>query len=654
MYRVKISGNFLIILNNTDQSEHARHPLRDSDYEPFDELTANPLIRFLGISKSFGVKGNNTSEFRYEDIIDDRSNVIFPTFAELSTFLDDNLGLSSGGGNGGGVPTQDHIFENAAARDVHFTTNLSELRTGTPIFVGGVDLGGGQFGTQLQEWGGANNPLTYDNTDWVSGGIIGLTEAQIKVLYESNADTNAFTDLLSLLVTSLNNIPNEHIPLKTSAGYVSSGIRRLPNGTILAPEGFQVESSSIEFGDLVTLHENNSFLRLSNNQFPEVSFDLLDSRSRRTAESNRPRQFALIEAQNEFTLNDIEDNTITLNDFTFSYTATLNAQTNVIKFKVPVGEVCTNLRARVYYSTGNQTVIKYLPTKEAWLDGVGGYNFTDGEQEVDSGFSNFRTFVGDQVSIQIQGDVVNLLGTSTNIPYTKIMLQRGEFRNIAYLSDIVVNPPISPSGMFTSFNIDGQSTSVTTPFTLSGNQTFNFSINNPSLFTGNLTILQGDNVLLDTISTTSTSSIISVTSSTLSNVGDNEVFTIRGTNTDGTVVSRTFTIHASGSGQLVYYGLSATNNPASVDLSTLQSIAVGTGVIDINTGTVTDGQYFIILDPSNNAIVSITDDVLQQDVTSLFTLTSNVRAIETVNYNSYVIGPLNADAEGETYTLMLR
>ena len=647
MFRITTEGNFLVVVDNTTLREHIRHPLGDSAYKVIDQ-DVPPIIKFTGGIIEMVPQLGGGLEFPLTSL---RNSLgVLYTENDISTFNSDwsaVIGFKRGGGNGIGV-VANHIFVgdtralSETARDSYFTTNPNELIASVQILLSYLD--GGVRTGQLQFW---------DGSDWANLGATISGEALAALLYDL-ADTNRYTDADKAVVTSLDDVADDRIPLKTSTGYVSSGIRRLADGTILAPEGFQVESSSIEFGDLVTLHENNSFLRLSNKQFPEVSFDLLDSRSRRGAESDRPRQFALIEAQNEFTLSNVEDSTITLTDFTFSYTATLDAQTNIIKFKVPTGEVCTNLRARTYYSTGNQTVIKYLPTKEAWLDGVGGYNFTDGEQEVDSGFSNFRTFVGDQVSIQIQGDVVNLLGTSTNIPYTKLMLQRGEFRNIAYLSDITVNPPISPSGTFTSFNIDGQSTSVTTPFTLSGNQTFNFSINNPSLFTGNLTILQGDAVLLDTISTTSTSSIISVTSSTLSNVGDNEVFTIRGTNTDGTVVSRTFTIHASGSGQLVYYGLSATDNPASVDLSTLQSIAVGTGVIDINTGVVTDGQYFIILDPSNNAIVSITDDVLQQDVTEFFTMTPTVRSIDSINYNSYVIGPLNADAEGETYTLMLR
>lgn len=94
MYRIKISGNFLVILNDVDQSEHARHPLKDCDYEQFDELTNNPLIRFTGINKSFGIKSGNQSEFRFNKLLDN-AGVAFTSFSTLSDLLDDNLGKSS-------------------------------------------------------------------------------------------------------------------------------------------------------------------------------------------------------------------------------------------------------------------------------------------------------------------------------------------------------------------------------------------------------------------------------------------------------------------------------------------------------------------------------------------------------------------------------
>lgn len=98
---------------------------------------------------------------------------------------------------------------------------------------------------------------------------------------------------------------------------------------------------------------------------------------------------------------------------------------------------------------------------------------------------------------------------------------------------------------------------------------------------------------------------------------------------------------------IIYYGLSNANNPASVDLLTLTQENNPTNPDTISTGVATDGQYFILLVPQADDITSIFDTVLQQDVTSLFTETDNVRVISTVSYKSYVIGPLNAGVNEE-------
>lgn len=96
MYRIKISGNFLIIINNEDQSEFARHPLKDCDYEQFDDLTINPLYRFTGIIKSFGTKDVTKTEFRFNELLDNVGTA-FSSVSVLNILLDENLGKSSAG-----------------------------------------------------------------------------------------------------------------------------------------------------------------------------------------------------------------------------------------------------------------------------------------------------------------------------------------------------------------------------------------------------------------------------------------------------------------------------------------------------------------------------------------------------------------------------
>ena len=104
----------------------------------------------------------------------------------------------------------------------------------------------------------------------------------------------------------------------------------------------------------------------------------------------------------------------------------------------------------------------------------------------------------------------------------------------------------------------------------------------------------------------------------------------------------------------LYHGLSDSNNPASVDTGTLNAVTETntTTTATVSTGTTTAGQYYIILVPVVHDITQIRDTVLDQDVTSLFTKTTNVRTISSQQYNSFVIGPLNAGVS-ESYVLTL-
>lgn len=104
------------------------------------------------------------------------------------------------------------------------------------------------------------------------------------------------------------------------------------------------------------------------------------------------------------------------------------------------------------------------------------------------------------------------------------------------------------------------------------------------------------------------------------------------------------------SADIIYYGLSSTDNPATVDVSTLTTESDPTNPDTISTGTTTAGQFFILLVPTQHDVSSIFDNVLQQDVTSIFTRTEDVRQLNSEQYTSYVIGPLNAGGN-EPYTI---
>jgi hypothetical protein len=127
------------------------------------------------------------------------SDVAYASLEALITDLEAIVGFESGGGGGPNAPSSDHIFETAASRDIYFPTHLSELIFQTPIFVGDITIDPGPpvvKGTEVQIWGQPTIPVPtmYDNTQWINNATIGLTALQVKVLNESNANTNALID----------------------------------------------------------------------------------------------------------------------------------------------------------------------------------------------------------------------------------------------------------------------------------------------------------------------------------------------------------------------------------------------------------------------------------------------------------------------------
>lgn len=119
-----------------------------------------------------------------------------------------------------------YIFADAAARDAFFNTtgNLNLLFQGVTLALLQDD---GLGNTIEQLWNGADQPSTYDNTLWVTRPSGGLPDAAaVKTLYESNADTNAFTDAFLAVLQQLrfeNNRIISNVTIETPPGSIAIG-----------------------------------------------------------------------------------------------------------------------------------------------------------------------------------------------------------------------------------------------------------------------------------------------------------------------------------------------------------------------------------------------------------------------------------------------
>lgn len=210
-------------------------------------------------------------------------------------------------------------------------------------------------------------------------------------------------------------------------------------------------------------------------------------------------------------------------------------------------------------------------------------------------------------------------------------------------------PPAGVSATITRFDIQGVSDSVIAGTEISGSQTFEFNVNYPEDINGQLVILQNGTQIASAIDPSDTTATATVTTQTLQ---DNQeaVFQIRGTTNENVLVSRFFRVRGHAPAEQLFFGLSSSNNPDTVDTSSLTSGHAGVDGERVTTGTTGAGQYFIILVPTDHDPVTITDTVFQQDVKSIFTRTADVRTIGTVDYHSYVVGPLQPNAN-ESYVL---
>lgn len=195
---------------------------------------------------------------------------------------------------------------------------------------------------------------------------------------------------------------------------------------------------------------------------------------------------------------------------------------------------------------------------------------------------------------------------------------------------------------FTAFavNIDQHPLTGTN---ISGSKTFTWTVTNQSNISGNLTIKQEATNLSTTVDPSLGTIDLTITTFAL-NAGETQTFTIQGTNTQSDSFSRTYVVTGRAADEFLYYGLSSTNNPASVDTSTLSNTRITTSgqQITASVGPTSAGDFIIILAPSDNDLSQIINTALNVDVINTYTKTNNVRTINGEQYNSYVFGPTNS------------
>lgn len=251
--------------------------------------------------------------------------------------------------------------------------------------------------------------------------------------YYPNAGSESSTNEDPRFTQMMEEVPTREVFVKNADDSMTgTGMLLLEDDTLLAPEGFATESGSINFGDLITLSEASGFLAIQNN-LNGNRYRLVDHYVPKDAPSSKPGYVHMIEAENEFVSQGVSNTTLNANPLIFSYTTSLLSRVNSLKFKT--ASSMTNFRMKIT-ATGPNVVVKYYPTKAAWVQGVGGESLVAGDNVLDFKDTPLLFEPGQNLSFEIRANSVSMLGNASGVPYMTAMVQRGQFKYLANFEEI--------------------------------------------------------------------------------------------------------------------------------------------------------------------------------------------------------------------------
>ena len=281
-------------------------------------------------------------------------------------------GIVFGEGDTTATLTEDHIFESTTVRDAFFNPDrLNELITGTPIVINAGS------GAQFQIWGGTTNPTTYDSSQWTDS--LNITGAQIVNLVNAEDDANILTDDQSNAIDGILGLTENRIPAASPTGLKDTNHRLIGNDLFVAGRLIS-EAGTVSLGELVNLSESGGFLSLVN-AIDGARYNFLDYLVPTTAASSKPRRLALTGSESRVVLSSETDTSNQSRELTATYTTSANGRINALIVNTSLGY--TNLRIRISnVSPDNAIAVKYIPSRQAWIDGSGGLTTTGAGEKI--------------------------------------------------------------------------------------------------------------------------------------------------------------------------------------------------------------------------------------------------------------------------------
>lgn len=357
----------------------------------------------------------------------------------------------AGGGTGeGGIVERvvgDVIFADLTALINWSNANLDQLRNNNDAITttNPWNKSIAQVGTSpnqvVYQWDGDDQPSSFPTESAWTLRDRTLNASQIKTMYESNPDTNAFDDAEKTAVDSVQAAEVGVLLSATATGVRASGLKRMPDNRVMTETGFGVlGDGGIDIGPSVKL------------------VDIGTQGGTRSAASQKRFASALVEYNRQtgwldptFSFNETAATGPETFDFQTVFTETItnpsfqlaNTETRILDdliFRAPDGVTNSNVVARLRSTAPGNPVIKYIPNEADWLavsageyvDENGnqrGFTFT-GQAGVDNTIdihdSPVQTLVPSYASLTYVIDFVGngdvqFLGDTNGVPYLRAL-----------------------------------------------------------------------------------------------------------------------------------------------------------------------------------------------------------------------------------------
>ncbi len=277
-----------------------------------------------------------------------------------------------------------------------------------------------------------------------------------------------------------------------------------------------------------------------------------------------------------------------------------------------------------------------------------------GTDQVFVRLSGVRLRGGLQTSGTFNGQVVPAisarLATTTNVEFTDeniigqhfvdaIQTQEGISitRDVGTGQLIIRVSTVAPSAALSAFSIAiDPRVDLNTDLNVATNITFT-TANTSDISTLTLVNSQGDDITL-TVPTNDGTHTQSVTLTGIdTSTAKTIMFSLSGTTTGGDTITsnaQSVEVRTRASDEFAYWYTNTVNDAASVDVTTTTSVDVTPPASTYNIlNSLAAGSILLILEPADRPITSIIDTTFNQEAINQFTLTNNIRTINSQSYN---------------------